>query len=71
MFENTKEVRNRTYLMKMSMLLNKLYYSFRGYRLIGLWCLTHIMLYRVHLTWAVFELTTLVMIGTDCIGSCK
>jgi len=33
--------------------------------------LYHIMLYRVHLTWAGFELTTLVVIGTDCIGSCK
>ena len=32
--------------------------------------LYHIMLYRVHLTWAEFELT-LVVIGTDCIGSCK
>jgi hypothetical protein len=31
----------------------------------------HIMLYRVHLAWAGFELTTLVVIGTDCIGSCK
>jgi hypothetical protein len=29
------------------------------------------MLYRVHLAWAEFELTTLVVIGTDCIGSCK
>jgi hypothetical protein len=28
----------------------------------------HIMLYRVHLAWAGFEL---VVIGTDCIGSCK
>jgi hypothetical protein len=28
------------------------------------------MLYQVHLAWAGFELTTLV-IGTDCIGSCK
>ena len=26
---------------------------------------------RVHLAWAGFELTTLVMIGTDCIGSYK
>jgi hypothetical protein len=26
------------------------------------------MLYRVHLVWAGFELTTLVVIGTDCIG---
>jgi hypothetical protein len=33
--------------------------------------LHHIMLYRVHLAWAGFELTTLVMIGTDCIGSYK
>ena len=29
------------------------------------------MLYRVHLTWVGFELTTLVAICTDCIGSCK
>ena len=33
--------------------------------------LYHIMLYRVHLAWAGFELTTLLMIGTDCIGSYK
>jgi hypothetical protein len=33
--------------------------------------LYHIMLYRVHLAWARFELTTLVVIGTDSIGSCK
>jgi len=33
--------------------------------------LYHIMLYRVHLAWAGFELTTLVFIGTDCIGSYK
>jgi hypothetical protein len=31
----------------------------------------HIMLYQVHLAWAEFELTTLVVIGTDCIGSYK
>jgi hypothetical protein len=31
----------------------------------------HIILYLVHLTWAGFELTTLVVIGTDCIGSCS
>jgi len=31
----------------------------------------HIMLYRVHLTWAGFKLTTLVVIGTDCKGSYK
>ena len=33
--------------------------------------LYHLMLYRVHFTWAGFELTTLVVIGTDCIGSYK
>ena len=33
--------------------------------------LYHIMLYRVHLAWAGFELTTLLVIGTDCIGSYK
>ena len=33
--------------------------------------LYHIMLNRVHLVWARFELTTLVVIGTDSIGSCK
>jgi hypothetical protein len=32
--------------------------------------LYHIMFYRVHLTCAGFELTTLVVIGTDCIGNC-
>ena len=30
--------------------------------------LYHIMLYRVHPSWVGFELTTLVVIGTDCIG---
>jgi hypothetical protein len=29
------------------------------------------MLYRVHLTWVGFKLTTLVAIGTDCIGGHK
>jgi hypothetical protein len=29
------------------------------------------MLYRVYLAWAGFELTTLVVIDTDCMGSCK
>ena len=29
------------------------------------------MLYRVHLAWWGFELTTLVVIDTDCIGSHK
>ena len=33
--------------------------------------LYHIMLYWVHLAWAGFELTMLVVIGTDCIDSCK
>ena len=27
--------------------------------------------YQVHLAWVGFELTTLVVIGTDCIYSCK
>jgi hypothetical protein len=31
----------------------------------------HIMLYRLHLGCARFELTTLVMTGSNCIGSCK
>jgi hypothetical protein len=33
--------------------------------------LYHILLYRVHLAWAGYELTTLVVLGTDCTGSCK
>jgi hypothetical protein len=33
--------------------------------------LYHIMLDRTHLTWVRFELTTLVVIGTDCISSYK
>ena len=33
--------------------------------------LYHIVLYRVHLAWATFELPTLVVTGTDCIGSYK
>jgi len=33
--------------------------------------LYHIMLYRVHLAWKEFELTTLVVIDADCIGSYK
>ena len=33
--------------------------------------LYHILLYRVHLAWAGFEHTTLEVIGTACIGSCK
>jgi len=31
----------------------------------------HIMLYWVNLAWTRFELTMLVVIGTDCTGSCK
>jgi hypothetical protein len=31
----------------------------------------HIMLYQVHLAWAGFELTTLMVIGIDYIYSCK
>ena len=33
--------------------------------------LYHIMLYQVHLAWGGFKLTTLVVIGTDFIGSSK
>jgi hypothetical protein len=33
--------------------------------------LYHIMLYRLHLAWLWFELTTLVLIGTYCIGIYK
>jgi hypothetical protein len=33
--------------------------------------LYHIMLYRVHFALTGFELTTLVLIGTDCTGSYK
>ena len=32
--------------------------------------LYHIRLYRVHLAWVGFKLTTLVVIGTHCIDSC-
>jgi hypothetical protein len=31
----------------------------------------HIMLYRLHIAWAGFDLTMLVVIGTDCINSSK
>ena len=33
--------------------------------------LYHIMLHRAHIAWAGLELTTLVVIGTDCIGKCE
>ena len=35
------------------------------------WPIYDIMLYRIHLAWVRFELTTLVVIGTDCTGSWK
>jgi hypothetical protein len=35
------------------------------------WQIYHIMLYRVHIAWVGLELTTLVVIGIDCIGSYK
>jgi molybdopterin/thiamine biosynthesis adenylyltransferase len=38
--------------------------------IIELECVYH-MLHWVHLAWVGFEITTLVVIGTDCIGSCK
>jgi len=31
----------------------------------------HMLLYLVHFAWTGFELTTLVVIGTDCTGSYK
>jgi len=33
--------------------------------------LSHNVVYQVHLVWTGFELTTSVVIETDCIGSCK
>ena len=33
--------------------------------------LYHVMLHRVHLVWAGFELTILLVIGNECIGNCK
>jgi len=33
--------------------------------------LYHIMVYEYTSPWAGFEITTLLMIGVDCIGSCK
>ena len=33
--------------------------------------LYQIMLYRIHLAWEGFQLTMLVVIDTDCIGSCR
>jgi hypothetical protein len=35
------------------------------------WQTYHMILYWAHLAWAGVELTTLVVIGTDCTGSCK
>jgi hypothetical protein len=31
----------------------------------------HIMLYRIHIVLVGFELTSLVVLGTDCTGNCK
>jgi hypothetical protein len=39
--------------------------------LVSHWKLYHIMLHRVHSARVGFELTTLVVMDTDCIGSCK
>ena len=33
--------------------------------------LYHMMFYGVHLAWTGFQFTTLVVINTDCTGSCK
>ena len=35
------------------------------------WSHTFVMLYLVHHAWAEFKLTILVMISTDCTGTCK
>jgi hypothetical protein len=35
------------------------------------WQTYHIVLYQVHIALTVIELTTLVVVGTDYIGSCK
>ena len=35
------------------------------------WQAYHILLYRDHLAWVGFKLTTSVVIATDCTGSCK
>ena len=49
--------------------LKKLYYSEKTTDLSQITDkLFHIMLYWLHLAWAGFELTTLVVIDTDCIG---
>jgi hypothetical protein len=33
--------------------------------------ISHNVISRVHISWAGFKFTTLVVIGTDCIGNCK
>jgi hypothetical protein len=53
------------YIVNLNLLSNELFFllkSMTNY---------HMMLDRVNLAWAGFELTTLVVIGTDCIGSYK
>jgi hypothetical protein len=53
---------------------NVMFFYFQTHNFIGLnWCdfCANFMLYRVHHTWVGFELATLVVIGTDCTGSCK
>jgi hypothetical protein len=53
--------------------LQYVYFQFRVGRYIYMSNIlkVHIMLYRVHLAWAGFELATLVVMGTDCICSWK
>ena len=47
-------------------------YSKKNYKpAVSHWQLYYILLYQVYLAWDGFELTTLVVIVTDCIGSYK
>jgi hypothetical protein len=45
--------------------------TFNNTSVMSWWHLYHIILHRVYPARAVFKLITLVVIGTDCIGSCK